>query len=82
VGGPLALVEDGDEIELDVPGRRLVLRVEEALVSKRRAAWRAPAPPYARGFGALFARHVTQADKGCDFDFLEGTAAVAEPEIH
>jgi dihydroxy-acid dehydratase len=82
VGGPLAFVEDGDAIELDVPGRRLTLRVEEAELRRRRAAWRPPAPPYARGFGALYARHVTQADRGCDFDFLEGTAGVPEPEIH
>jgi dihydroxy-acid dehydratase len=82
LGGPLALVQDGDEIALDVPARRLELRVEEGELGRRRAAWKPPAPPYARGFGALFARHVTQADKGCDFDFLEGTAPVPEPEIH
>jgi dihydroxy-acid dehydratase len=82
VGGPLALVQDGDEIALDVPGRRLELRVEDGELARRRAAWKAPAPPYARGFGALYARHVSQADKGCDFDFLEGTSPVPEPEIH
>jgi dihydroxy-acid dehydratase len=82
VGGPLALVQDGDEIELDVPARRLELRVDEAELGRRRAAWQPAPPPYARGFGALFSRHVTQADKGCDFDFLEGTASVPEPEIH
>jgi dihydroxy-acid dehydratase len=82
VGGPLAFVRDGDEIGLDVPARRLELRVDDNELARRRAAWKAPAPPYARGFGALFARHVSQADKGCDFDFLEGTSPVPEPEIH
>ena len=82
VGGPLALVRDGDVIELDVPERRLALRVDDAELGRRRAAWAPPAPPYARGFGALYARHVTQADTGCDFDFLQGTAPVPEPEIH
>jgi dihydroxy-acid dehydratase len=82
VGGPLALVQEGDEIALDVPARRLELRVEEGEIARRRGAWKAPAPPYARGFGALFARHVSQADKGCDFDFLEGTSPTPEPEIH
>jgi dihydroxy-acid dehydratase len=82
VGGPLALVKDGDLIELDVPRRRLELKVDEAELGRRRAAWRQPEPRYQRGWGAMFARHITQADKGCDFDFLEGTAPVAEPEIH
>jgi dihydroxy-acid dehydratase len=82
VGGPLAFVRDGDTIELDVPSRRLTLRVEDEEIARRRAAWRRPEVVYPRGFGALYSRHVTQADKGCDFDFLEGTAGVPEPEIH
>jgi dihydroxy-acid dehydratase len=82
VGGPLAFVRDGDTIELDVEARRLTLRVEDAELARRRAAWTAPAATYPRGFGALYARHVTQADTGCDFDFLQGTAPVPEPEIH
>jgi dihydroxy-acid dehydratase len=82
VGGPLALVEDGDTIELDVPGRRLTLRVSDEDLAARRAAWTPRAFPHPRGFGALYARHVTQADQGCDFDFLTGTAPVPEPEIH
>ena len=82
VGGPLALVHDGDLIELDVPARRLDLRVGEEELARRRAAWRPPELPYPRGWTALYARHVTQADKGCDFDFLEGTAPLPEPEIH
>ena len=82
VGGPLGLVRDGDPIELDVPARRLELLVDEAELSRRRAAWKAPAPHYQRGFGTLYLKHVTQADRGCDFDFLESGAATPEPEIH
>jgi dihydroxyacid dehydratase/phosphogluconate dehydratase len=75
-------VQDGDLIELDVPGRKLNLKVSDAELAQRKAAWKAPPPHYERGFGALFSRHVTQADKGCDFDFLEGTAPTPDPEIH
>jgi dihydroxy-acid dehydratase len=82
VGGPLALVRDGDEVELDVPNRRLELRVDERELSRRRAAWRKPQPPYGRGYGAIFARHATQANEGCDFDFLAQGPSVPEPEIH
>ncbi len=82
VGGPLALVEDGDEIELDVQNRRLELRVDERELSRRRAAWRQPQPPYGRGYGAIFARHATQANEGCDFDFLARGPLVPEPKIH
>jgi dihydroxy-acid dehydratase len=82
VGGPLALVRDGDVIELDVAARKLELLVDEGELLRRRAEWK-PAPPhYERGFGALYAAHVTQADKGCDFDLLEAGAETAEPEIH
>jgi dihydroxyacid dehydratase/phosphogluconate dehydratase len=81
-GGPLALVRDGDPIALDVPARRIELLVDEAELARRRAAWTPPAPRYTRGFGSLYLAHVTQADEGCDFDFLEGTAPTAEPEIH
>ncbi len=82
VGGPLALVRDGDLIELDVPGRRLQLLVDDAELARRRSAWRAPARRFARGYGALFSQHIRQANEGCDFDFLEGTAPTPEPEIH
>ena len=82
VGGPLALVEDGDLIELDVPARRLELKVGDAELARRRAAWKRPAPKFERGFGALYQQHITQADQGCDFDFLEGTAPTPDPEIH
>jgi dihydroxy-acid dehydratase len=82
IGGPLALVQDGDVIELDVPARTLDLRVADAELARRRAAWTPPAPRYGRGYGALFARHVTQANEGCDFDFLERGAPTPDPEIH
>jgi dihydroxy-acid dehydratase len=82
VGGPLALVQDGDVIELDVDARRLALRLSDAELARRRALWKKPEFPHPRGYGALYARHVTQADQGCDFDFLQGTAPVPEPEIH
>jgi dihydroxy-acid dehydratase len=82
VGGPLALVKDGDRISIDVPARRLELLVDEAELARRRAAWKAPAPHYSRGFGALYLKHVTQADQGCDFDFLEDGAPTPDPEIH
>jgi dihydroxy-acid dehydratase len=82
VGGPLALVRDGDPIELDVPGRRIELKVDAAEIARRRAAWSPPAEHYSRGFGALYLKHVTQANEGCDFDFLEAGAPTPEPEIH
>ncbi len=82
VGGPLALVQDGDLIELDVAARKLELRISDAELARRRAAWKRPTPKFERGFGALYQQHITQADQGCDFDFLEGTAPTAEPEIH
>ena len=82
VGGPLALVRDGDVIELDIPGRRLDLNVSDDELARRRAAWRKPAPRYARGYGRLFSEHVSQANEGCDFDFLERGAPTPDPEIH
>jgi dihydroxy-acid dehydratase len=82
VGGPLALVRDGDLVELDVARQVLNLRISAEEMHRRKAAWRAPAERYERGYGALFSRHIRQADEGCDFDFLEGTAPTPEPEIH
>jgi dihydroxy-acid dehydratase len=81
-GGPLAFVVDGDRIALDVPRRRLELLVDDAELMRRRRLWKKPAPRFARGYGALFERHITQANLGCDFDFLEGTAPTPDPEIH
>ena len=89
VGGPLALVKDGDIIELDVPGRRLHLAVSDDELAARKAAWQPPKRIFERGYGVIHQLHVTQADKGCDFDFLEEPQAQAaearesgEPEIH
>ena len=82
IGGPLALVRDGDLIELDVGARKLELKVSDTELARRRAEWKRPPPRYERGFGALYQQHITQADQGCDFDFLEGTAPTPEPEIH
>jgi dihydroxy-acid dehydratase len=82
VGGPLALVHDGDLVELDVAARRLVLHVDEDELDKRRVDWQPPAPKYGRGYGALYLRHITQANEGCDFDFLEAGPPTPEPEIH
>ncbi|MBM3951167.1 MAG: dihydroxy-acid dehydratase [Rhodospirillales bacterium] len=82
VGGPLALVRDGDVIELDAEARRLDLLVAADELGRRRQAWQPRPAAYARGFGEMFLAHVTQADKGCDFDFLEGAAPTPEPEIH
>ena len=76
VGGPLALVRDGDEIELDVPKRTLTLRVDDEELARRRAAWTPPPPHFARGYGRLFLDHVLQANEGCDFDFLRGRTPV------
>jgi len=82
VGGPLALVQSGDLIELDVPRRRLELQISDAEMQRRKRLWRAPAPRFARGYGRLFSEHVGQAHEGCDFDFLAGTEPTADPEIH
>jgi L-arabonate dehydrase len=75
-GGPLALVRDGDEIELDVPRRTLTLRIDEAELARRRAAWTPRPPHFSRGYGRLFLDHVLQANEGCDFDFLRGRTPV------
>ena len=83
VGGPLAFVQDGDEIELDVAKRTLTLHISDAELAKRRAAWKKPEPKYVRGFGRFFSENVTQANEGCDFDFLAAkNGPVPEPEIH
>jgi dihydroxy-acid dehydratase len=82
VGGPLALLNEGDIIELDVQQRLLNMRVSADELSRRREAWRPKGEIYPRGYGKLFMQHIKQADEGCDFDFLEGTAPIPEPEIH
>jgi dihydroxy-acid dehydratase len=80
VGGPLALVRDGDPIILDVSGRELRLDVDETELARRRAAWTPPESPYPRGYAALHAKHIRQAHEGCDFDFLAAPGENAEPE--
>jgi dihydroxy-acid dehydratase len=82
VGGPLALVQSGDWIELDVAARRLHLDVGDDELARRRAAWQPPVAPVSRGFVKLYRAHVTQAHEGCDFDFLQGTDATPEPVIY
>ena len=82
VGGPLAFVQTGDPIEVDVANRSIHLAVSEEELNRRRAAWKAPPPRFERGYGAMFSTHIGQADDGCDFDFLGRGAPTPEPEIH
>jgi len=82
VGGPLALLNEGDLVELDVASRKLNMLVSDDELACRRAAWRPKESIYPRGYGKLFMQHIKQAHEGCDFDFLEGTAPIPEPEIH
>ncbi|MFB2603878.1 dihydroxy-acid dehydratase, partial [Rhizobium phaseoli] len=84
IGGPLALLRTGDIVRLDLPNRRLDMLVDEAELVRRRDAWKAPEPHFQRGYGWMFSRHVTQADQGCDFDFLETSfgRAAGEPDIY
>ncbi|HEY6028488.1 MAG TPA: L-arabinonate dehydratase [Pseudolabrys sp.] len=82
VGGPLALVQTGDEIEIDVDKRLIHLHVSDDEMARRKAAWVKPAPRYPRGYGALYSDHIGQADQGCDFDFLAAGGSIPEPEIH
>jgi dihydroxy-acid dehydratase len=79
VGGPLALVRDGDPITLDVAARTLTLHVDDAELARRRDRWRPPAPRFERGYGALYTEHITQADTGCDFAFLSRPGRNPEP---
>ena len=74
VGGPLALVQNGDPIALDVPNRRLDVLVDDAELARRRAAWRPQPPAYERGYAKLYTEHVLGAERGADFDFLVGTS--------
>ncbi|QFU08167.1 L-arabonate dehydratase [Rhodobacteraceae bacterium THAF1] len=83
VGGPLALLQNGDMVRMDLPNRTLDMLVEEDELERRRAAWQAPEPKFQRGWGYMFSKHVGQADTGCDFDFLERSfgEAAGEPDI-
>jgi dihydroxy-acid dehydratase len=81
IGGPLAFVQTGDMIEVDVEARQVNLRVADDELARRKSGWKPkPLPP--RGYGRLFATHIQQAHLGCDFDFLLGTDPLPEPEIH
>jgi dihydroxy-acid dehydratase len=82
VGGPLAIVEDGDEIRLDVENRKLDLLVSDEEITRRRSKWSKPTPRYSRGYGSLYEERVTQAHMGCDFDFLSTSEPTPEPAIH
>ncbi len=81
IGGPLAFVENGDLIALDVAKRSLMLLVDEATLAKRRETWVRPTTAWTRGYHRIFADHVTQAHDGCDFDFLHGHSSNQEPDI-
>jgi dihydroxy-acid dehydratase len=82
IGGPLALVKDGDMIELDVAARKLELKVSPEELAKRKAAWKPRPPHYSRGYGKVFSEHITQANKGCDFDFLHAGSPTPDPDTH
>jgi dihydroxyacid dehydratase/phosphogluconate dehydratase len=84
VGGPLALVRDGDMISLDIDARKIELIVGDDELAMRHAAWQHAKPAtmrYNRSYAALYQQHVTQADVGADFDFLQGTELLPEPTI-
>jgi len=80
VGGPLALARTGDLITLDVSARALSINVPERTLASRQAKWVPPPPRYGRGYGALYAEHITQANEGCDFGFLARRGASPEPD--
>ena len=84
IGGPLALVQNGDMITLDVAARTINLDVPRRGTGKRRAAWKPPERRFERGYGWMFTQHIQQANEGCDFDFLETGfgAPVGEPSIY
>ena len=84
VGGPLALIETGDIIEMDVPNRSLRVDLTDEELEARRVRWTPPEPRFERGYGWMFSQHIEQADKGCDFDYLktEFGGPTSEPEIN
>ena len=84
IGGPLALIKTGDIIEVDIPNRKLDVDISESEMQKRRDEWVAPKPRFERGYGYIYSKHIEQADKGCDFDFLRTDfgSAVKEPDIN
>jgi dihydroxy-acid dehydratase len=84
VGGPLALLNNGDIIRMDLEARTIDMLVDDEELERRRSAWTKPADKIGRGYGWMFARHVAQADTGADFDFLETSfgPTVGEPDIY
>jgi dihydroxy-acid dehydratase len=82
VGGPIALVRDGDVIELDVAARKIHLKVGDDELARRREKWKPPEPRFGRGYGQLFVHETTQADEGCDFKFLHAGKPTPEPDIY
>jgi dihydroxy-acid dehydratase len=84
VGGPLAWLRTGDIVRIDIPARTINMVVDDAELARRSAAWTPPEPKFGRGYGWIHARHVSQADSGCDFDFLETGfgPATGEPDIY
>ncbi len=84
IGGPLAMVQNGDMITLDVDARTINLDISNEEMAKRRAAWKAPEKNYERGYGWMFSKHIQQANEGCDFDFLRSDfgGPVKEPSIY
>jgi dihydroxy-acid dehydratase len=82
VGGPLAAVRNGDIISVDVDRRSISLEVTSAEIERRLGEWQPPDRDFPRGYNKLFTEHIGQANRGCDFDFLEGDALLPEPEIH
>ncbi len=83
IGGPLALVKDGDMITLDVAGRTLQLNITDAELAARKAEWKQPESKFSRGYGRLYLDETTQADEGCDFRFLHADGSQdADPAIY
>ena len=83
VGGPLALIKTGDIISVNVTERRLEVKISDEEMAARRDGWQPPAERYPRSYTKMYIEHVTQANDGCDFDFLEDNGQqVPEPEIH
>ncbi|MGF1622948.1 MAG: L-arabinonate dehydratase [Rhodomicrobiaceae bacterium] len=82
IGGPLAAVRTGDVICVDVDARRIEVRLTDEDIAARLGQWQPPNRDYPRGYNQMFARHISQAHEGCDFDFLTGAGGIPEPEIH
>lgn len=82
IGGPLAAVQTGDMISVDIENRSIHVELSDDEIKSRLTQWNPPSRDYGRGYGRMYANHITQADEGCDFDFLTGTAPIEDPEIH